>query len=659
MTRSLVEDVWPLSPLQAGLLFHAAFDEQGPDVYQGQRTLELSGPLDADRLRRSWQALLARHGALRASFRGRRSGEAVQVIAREAVLPWRTEDLSGLGEDDAATEADRLAARERSRRFDPAVAPLLRLLLIRMGAERHRLVLTSHHVVMDGWSMAVLFNELPVVYAADGQTHALPRTTSYREYLAWLGRQDKATARAAWRAELAGLDEPTLVGPADPARTPAAPDSIVIRLSEQLTGAVGRLARSHGLTVNTVVQGAWALVLARLAGRTDVVFGATVAGRPAELPGVESMVGLFINTLPVRVPLDGAQPVADMLARLQRRQAALMAHQHLGLSEIQKTAGPGAAFDTIVVYENYPRPSQEEPTPDAFTLRSLGEREAAHYPLTLVVAPEGDRMAVKLDHRPDLFTHAAAQSVVERFVRVLEQIVADPSAPTGRVDVVGAAERESVVSEWNTTAAPVPGVSVPELFAGRVACMPDAVAVTDGERTLNYAELAAESSALAAYLVGLGVGRGDRVAVVMERSVDLVVALLGVWRAGGACVSVGPGVPADRVAPLLADAAPVAVVCEGRTRGVLAEGSAGRPVVVVDDAVVVAAVAGCGVGEGGGGSGVGVFVVAVDFAYVMYTSWSSGVPKGVAGGAGGGGGLVGGCGGAGGGGGGGLLSCAG
>ncbi|MEV0126828.1 condensation domain-containing protein, partial [Streptomyces sp. NPDC050703] len=455
MTRSLVEDVWPLSPLQEGLLFHAAYDDEGPDVYQGQRTLELAGPLDADRLRRSWEALLARHGALRAGFRGRKSGETVQVIAREAALPWRAEDLSHLAGPDALAEARRLAEGERSRRFDPAVAPLLRLLLIRLGEGRHQLVLTSHHVVMDGWSMAVLFNELPAVYAADGATHGLPRTTSYRDYLVWLGRQDKEAARAAWREELAGADEPTLVAPADPARTPVAPESLVIRLSAELTQGTTRLARSLGVTVNTVVQGAWALLLARLAGRTDVVFGATVAGRPAELPGVESMVGLFINTLPVRVPLDGAQTVARMLAALQDRQAALMAHQHLGLSEIQKLVGSGAVFDTIVVYENYPRPPQEEPAPDAFTMRPLGEEEAAHYPLTLVAAPEGDRMAVKLDHRPDLFDHAFAQSVVEQLVRVLEQMVADPSVPVGRIDVAGPSVRDLVRDVWNATAAPV------------------------------------------------------------------------------------------------------------------------------------------------------------------------------------------------------------
>ncbi len=621
MTRSLVEDVWPLSPLQEGLLFHAAYDDEGPDVYQGQRTLELTGPLDADRLRRSWEALLTRHGALRAGFRGRKSGETVQVIAREAALPWRAEDLSRLAEADALSEAGRLAEDERSRRFDPAVAPLLRLLLIRLGDERHRLVLTSHHVVMDGWSMAVLFNELPAVYAADGTTHGLPRTTSYRDYLVWLGRQDKEAARAAWREELAGADEPTLVAPVDPARTPVAPESLITRLSGELTHGMSQLARSLGVTVNTVVQGAWALLLARLAGRTDVVFGATVAGRPAELPGVESMVGLFINTLPVRVPLDGAQTVARMLAALQDRQAALMAHQHLGLSEVQKLAGSGAVFDTIVVYENYPRPPREEPAPDAFTMRPLGETEAAHYPLTLVAAPEGDRMAVKLDHRPDLFDHAFARSVIEQLARVLEQVVADPSVPVGWVDVAGPSVRERVVVAWNATAEPVPGSSVPGLFARQVERTPDAVAVTGGEVCLSYAELGERAGRVAAYLVGCGVGRGDRVAVVMERSSDLLVALLGVWWAGAAYVPVDPGYPADRVAFLLADSDPVVVLCERRTRQVVPE-SAGFRSVVLDDAEVAAAIGRC--------EKVGVVVGAGDVAYVMYTSGSTGVPKGVA-----------------------------
>ncbi|MEU4687172.1 condensation domain-containing protein, partial [Streptomyces xinghaiensis] len=476
MTRSLVEDVWPLSPLQEGLLFHAAFDDRGPDVYQGQRMLDLTGPVEAGRLRVSWEALLARHAALRAGFRRRRSGEAVQVIAREVELPWREADVSGLAGDEARAEMERLAAEERAERFDPAVAPLLRLLLIRTGEERHRLVVTSHHVLMDGWSMPVLLGELSTVYAAGGTADGLPPVASYRDYLAWLGRQDKQAAREAWRAALAGADEPTLVAPADPGRMPVLPESLITDFPEDLSRRLVEFARARGLTVNTVMQGAWALVLARLAGRTDVVFGGTVAGRPAELPGVESMVGLFINTLPVRVPLDAEQPVAEMLAALQERQSALMAHQHLGLSEVQQLAGAGAVFDTLVVYENYPRPPAGPPAPDTFTLGFAEGRETAHYPFTLVVAP-GDRMRCKLDYRPDLFDRDTAGSVFRRLELVLEQMAAGPSVPVGRIGVVDGLERGLVLEGWSATAGEPPGSSVPELVAGRVREAPGAVAV--------------------------------------------------------------------------------------------------------------------------------------------------------------------------------------
>ncbi|MFG2647895.1 amino acid adenylation domain-containing protein [Streptomyces sp. NPDC048436] len=621
MTRSAVEDVWPLSPLQEGLLFHAAFDSEGPDVYQGQRLLELTGPLDASRLRASWQALLTRHAALRASFRRRKSGEAVQVIAREVELPWRAADLSGLAEADALAEADRLADQERVERFDLAAAPLLRLLLIRIGAQRHRLIVTSHHVLMDGWSMPVLLDELSTTYAADGDTSGLPPVTSYREYLAWLGRQDKEAARAAWQAELAGADGPTLVAPADSSRTPMPPRSLISELSEELTEGLVRFARGHGLTVNTVVQGAWALVLARLAGRTDVVFGATVAGRPMELPGVESMVGLFINTLPVRVRLDAGQTVTRMLAELQERQSSLMAHQHLGLPEVQGLADSGGAvFDTLVVYENYPSPPAGPPAPGAFAVRVAAGQESAHYPLTLVVAPVGERMLCKLDHRPDLFDRESAESVFAWLVRVLEQLVADPSVLVGRVGVLAAPERGLVVEGWGGTWGEEPGGLVPELIAGRVESAPGAVAV-EGERTLSYGELWEESGRWAHYLADAGVRRGDRVAVVMERSADLLPLLLGVWRAGAAYVPVDAGSPPDRVRFVLADAAPVAVLCTEETRQLIPDGAGP---VLADDPHVRAALAGY---EGGDSP---VLVGADDVAYVMYTSGSTGVPKGVA-----------------------------
>jgi amino acid adenylation domain-containing protein len=625
VTTSRVQDVWPLSPLQEGLLFHAAYDDQGPDVYLGQRAFDFAGRLDAGRLRASWEGLLGRHAALRASFQRRRSGEPVQVIAGRVGLPWREADVSGLAGEQALAEADRLAGAERERRFDLTAPPLLRLLLIKLAPARHRLVITSHHILMDGWSMPLVMNELVAVYMAGGDAGALPPVASYREYLSWLARQDKDAARAAWQAELAGVGEPTLVAPADPARAPVIPERVSVSAAPELSGAVTALARSRGLTVNTVLQGAWALLLARLAGRTDVVFGATVAGRPPELAGVESMVGLFINTLPVRVRLDPAQPVADLLAGIQERQAALIAHQHLGLAEIQKLAGPGAVFDTLVVYENYPRPPDPQAARGGISVAPAWLREVSHYPLTLVVVP-GDRMVLKLDYRPDLSDLDGARRILDRLVGVLGRVAADPGARVGEVAVADEAERRLVVGGWNATAAPAGALTLAGLFAAQAGRSPAAAAVVCGERVVSYAELGEAAGRLARYLGGLGAGPGSRVAVLMERSVDLVVAVLGVVLAGAAYVPVDPEYPGERVGFMLADAGPAVVVCTAGLAGRVPAGCP-APVVVVDDPAVAAAVAAC---PGDDLAGLAARARPQDLAYVMYTSGSTGVPKGVA-----------------------------
>ncbi|WP_407562709.1 amino acid adenylation domain-containing protein [Streptomyces sp. 184] len=623
---SALAEMWPLSPLQEGLLFHAGFDADSPDIYTVQFMLDVDGPMDQRRFRAAWAGLLVRHPALRASFHRRPSGEAVQLITKEVALPWRDADLSALPEADALAETQALADAERALRIDLAAAPLLRLLLVRLGEERHRLVVTTHHILLDGWSMPILVRELAAVYEAGGDLSMLKPAPSYGQYLAWLRRQDKGRAQAAWRAELAGADEPTLVVPPDALDGPVVPGRVRFTLGAELSADVAELARAHGLTVNTVVQGAWALVLARLTGRDDVVFGATAAGRPPELPGVEAMVGLFINTLPVRVRLDPARPAADLLADLQRRQVELMAHQHIGLPDVQKLAGPGATFDTLVVYENYPLTSAESDDPEALSLRFAGEpQDAGHYPLTLIAWP-GEQLRAELFYRRDVFEPDRAETVTASFVRVLEQLVADPAAPVARLDAVDPPRRALVTTGWNATAAPVSEPPAPESFAARVARSPEAVAVVAGGQSLSYGELGDRAGRLGRYLVAAGVGPEVRVAVLVERSAALVEALLAVSLAGGVYVPVDPGYPAERLAFVLRDADPAVVLCTSATYDVLPAG--GFRTVVLDDPAVAAEVAALPGGVLRAEERRGP-LTADHAAYVIYTSGSTGTPKGV------------------------------
>src|SRR5262245_23611443 len=339
-----VEDILPLSPLQEGLLFHALYDAQAPDVYTVQLVLALEGALDSAALRAAAQTLLQRHASLRAAFRHENLSRPVQIIVPRVEAPWRTVDLSSF---DAASREQRLEgilADERSERFDLGAPPLLRFALVRLAADQHRLAFTHHHILLDGWSLPVLVQELLTLYAHKGNGAALPRVTPYRDYLTWIAGQDRAAAVAAWRETLAGLEEATRIVPAEPGRVPVAPAQIKVSLTEALTAALSSQARLQGLTLNTFVQTAWAVMLGRLTGRDDVVFGVTVAGRPPEIAGIERMVGLFINTLPLRVRLPPAQPLRELLREVQQRQATLMAHQHLGLAEVQALTGLGELF---------------------------------------------------------------------------------------------------------------------------------------------------------------------------------------------------------------------------------------------------------------------------------------------------------------------------
>ncbi|MFB8237929.1 non-ribosomal peptide synthase/polyketide synthase [Kitasatospora purpeofusca] len=621
-----LSDVLPLTPLQEGLLFHAQYDEGEQDPYTVQFLWALDGHVDRNALRAAATALLRRHPNLRVAFRQDDLARPVQVVVTDPALPWYEHDLRALDGEDLDREVARIVDEDRTRRFDPARPPLIRFTLIRVAEDAYRFLLTNHHILLDGWSMPVVLGELGELYTTGGDDRTLPAPADYRGYLTWLAGQDRTEAEQAWRTALAGLEEPLLLAPSAGQRAAVTPHRRVVEVDRQLSAALAALARRHGLTMATLVQGAWATLLSRLTGRDDVVFGATVSGRPPEITGIETMVGLFINTLPVRVRLEPDEPVIALLGRIQRQQSELTEHSYLRLSDVQRLTGFGELFDTATVFENYPAPPQglrEEP--GEVDVSDDRTSDATHYPLALCASMRGPSLRLRVDHRPDVFDEQSVTDLIDQLVGWLRALAGDPDRPVGLIDLLGADRFDQVVRRFNATGRPVPPQRWSELVAEQARLNPDRTAVVHGDERLDYAELDRRANRLARLLARHGAAERSLVGLMLERTPDTVVAVLAVARAGAAYLPVDSRYPADRRAFVLADARPALVVTTSATAGLLAEVGADIPTLVLDDPELRAEWAAQPATPPGPAAGAS----PDDAAYVIYTSGTTGRPKGV------------------------------
>ncbi|MEU7599829.1 amino acid adenylation domain-containing protein [Streptomyces sp. NPDC041003] len=628
-------DVWPTTPLQSGLLFHSIFEDSSFDAYQVQYALHLTGRVDAGRLRAAGQSLLERHSSLRTAFVHNAYGDLVQLVLDSVTLPWQDLDLSGLGEAERSEAFERFLAEDLTTHFDQIAPPMLRMTLIRTGEERYELVLTAHHVLFDGWSVPLLMQDLLTFYGSAGQATGLEPARDYRDFLAWLSRQDPEESARVWREELGGLGEPTLLAPvvATPAAAGAAPvaesaEDIAMRQAEvplpvEASRELFRRASDLGVTLNTVVQGAWAILLAQLTGRQDVVFASTVAGRPPALPGADSTVGMFLNTLPVRVRCAPADTLAELLTTVQGRQAALMDHHHFGLSEIQQAAGMDALFDTIVGFESFPMDRAgivEASRAAGISITGIRSFTASHYPVTVLAFIEPDRLRLAVQYQRTVLDPAVAESIAARFAAILRQLADDTGRRVGAVDVLEPAERDRLLNGLGagprTAGADAGGTTVPELFERQAAATPDAVAVVAGADSLTYRELDERANRLAHGLIARGAGPETPVALALPRSADLVVALLGVLKSGAAALPLDPRHPAGRLARVLADARPLLVLTDPDTA---APAETAVPAVHLD-----------ALGSGDGACAPAVPVRRPDgLAYLSYACGGPGGPTGV------------------------------
>ena len=629
MAKNL-EDVYPLSPLQEGLLFHSLYEPES-SVYFDQLAVTLRGPLDEEAFGRAWQQLVDRHPVLRTGFAWKSGRRPLQAVARTVRLEIARHDWRGTPDAQAPSRLDAFLEADRRQGFELSRPPLCRVALLRRTDDERVMVWSRHHLLLDGWSVSLLLRELLDRYAAltgtttGRQATPLRPAPPYREFIDWLQRQDRAQAEAFWRRTLAGFAAPTALGltrPAAPHGPGGASDAErIVRVSAADTERIAAAARGARVTLNTLVQGAWALLLGRLSGDADVLFGETVAGRPADLPNADAMIGLFINTLPVRVALPDAQTAGAWLRSLQDAQTAARRYDYCSLVDLHgwsEVPRHTPLFDSLVVFENYPADARDAGAA-GLAVTAAETYERTNYPLTLIVSP-GPELELRWIYDTGRFDEEAITRWIGYFRTILLELTAQLESPLGLLSPLDARERRLVLRDWNANHLDFDRTAcLHELFEAQAAATPDRTAIVRQGTRVTYAGLNDQANRIARRLVALGAGPGVPVGLCARRTPALIAGMLGILKAGGAYVPLDPAYPDERLAFMVEDAGVARLVTEhdlaARFDGMTAvrlDAPGGE-----DDTATDAT-------DGGARAGAG------DLAYIIYTSGSTGRPKGTA-----------------------------
>lgn len=622
-----IEDIYELTPLQEGMLFHSLYAPES-SVYNVQLDFSLEGSLDQMALEQAWRALVERHAPLRTAFVWERVAKQFQVVHRQADLQMAYHDWRGMSPKEQECARKAFLEEDRTRLFDLAKPPLMRLAVLMLDDRLHRLVWTFHHIVLEGWSAAILLGEVWKHYGdlrANRPTE-LPPVRPYVEYIRWLQRQDRTQAETYWRETLKGFAAPTRLpidrsvedAPADVKKV----EHCKLALSKEFTDTLKNLGRAQRVTLNTVVQGAWAMLLSTYAGEPDVMFGAVSSGRPADLPGAESTVGLFVNTLPVRVAVKGDEPVMPWLRALQLSQATMRQYEYSSLMQIQSWSDlPGGRplFHTVLGFENWLGDLPSGSVSPDLKIGALNVQEGSDQPLALFVVM-GSALSLTLMYDVERFEHKAVERMLGHLHTLLQGMVAHPEGVIADIQILTADEREQLLQRWNRTERPYPrDACVHEVFQAHAERTPDAIAVEFGDTQLSYGELNARANRVAHYLRDLGVGPDVLVGLSMERSPSLLVAVLGILKAGGAYVPLDSEYPAERLAFMLHDTEAPVVITQASLLPDL-PGTSARVVCLDRDWPTI---------EGYSAENPDSGARPENLAYVIYTSGSSGTPKGV------------------------------
>ncbi|MFI8566225.1 amino acid adenylation domain-containing protein [Rhodococcus sp. NPDC078407] len=626
-----LQAIYPTTSLQDGLLFHQQLGGQSESVYVSQTVMRLSGSLDTDLLRDAADAVLAAHPQVGAGYvqLGERT---VAAVPRTVRMPWTTEDLRHLDVDSARAEMARFEQREAAAGFDPLRPPLVRLGVVLLPGGESAMVFTIEHLVLDGWSIWRFLRAILDEYTRPGQVETTYRA-SYDDYMMWLRTRDRDAGLQMWRRQLAGTPGPTRLALRHTAAAvdPGGSADSVFYLDRALTREVKELAAQTGVTVSIVYELAWALTLQKFTGQDDVVFGTVVSGRPAEIPGIDELLGLLFNTVPLRVRIAPTLTARDHLARIQDERRPLLTHPYLALSDLEECAGHRGLFDTLFVFQNIPVvPPDERLGPDG-ALRVVDQRlsDATHYAMTVVVAPVESGARVRMMHQRDALDDDRAAAVADTYRAALAALTTRPDDAAARIALLTPRELAWTKQHSGAREVAVPELTVWDLFAARAADRPSDLALVAGNARWSFADLHVRAVNLGALLRSQGVVGESRVMLFLPRSELMVEALFGVFAAGAAYVPVDTEMPPDRIEYIVRESRPHVVLTTSTLAATLPVVTAQQSTAIIEldtDDVRYRLVE-----AGEKESTTGTCTRRLDqLAYIIYTSGSTGRPKGVA-----------------------------
>ncbi len=624
MRNEKIEAIYPLSPLQQGILFLASYEDR-PGIYIEGRSIRIHGSLDVAMLKDAWRTVTERHAALRTLVVWQDLDVAMQVVHKHVELPWQELDWR---EQPVAEHNERLRTllkTDQEKGFHLSSAPLFRLILIRLGEDDYQLIWSYHHIVMDGWSVTRVLEEVFTLYTESlrGTSLELEKPIPYKAYIDWLAQQDLASAETFWKDQLQGFSTPTSISSEESLTVAGSGYGYQqFHLRREISTSLRSLARANKLTVNTLFQGAWALLLSRYSGETDVLFGAAVSGRSLPLAGIESMVGLFIGSLPVRVQVRPQEKLTLWLENLQKQQIAALQFEYTSPRDIQawsdlKRSSGQSLFDSIVSFNNYDFESMLREKAGSLEIRDVNFREGSHYPLTMLIDPL-DEIRIRVKYDRSRFDEAAIARLLAHLQILLQDFVTDPNRSLSEYSLLTSEEKQKLLMDFNNTAAPLPDRSVVQLFEEQVALVLDAVALRFKSQTISYAELNKRANQLARHLQKHGVGREQVVALCLDRSPEAVISIIATLKAGGAYLPLDATLPAKRLELMIRETeAPVVLTNQQLAQRLPASNS---KIIRLDvDWELI---------ESESGGDLPHDISLDDLAYIIYTSGSTGLPKG-------------------------------